>query len=97
MQNKPRFWHLSCLRIGFFTVVIKQKLGQFWKKLNQIEPTLCISFPNCLFGDIVSTPLYPGPHTADMKLGAAEANIPNPYLHTFRKRPCQKGRDGFPA
>src|SRR5205807_2279270 len=94
-KNKTRFRWRSAPGIGFFAVVIKQKLGQSRKQTDQIEPALSVSFTNSLFRNIVSALRHPGAHARDVALDAVQTHIPNSDLNSFRQGLVEKIGNGL--
>src|SRR5438876_4195974 len=89
-KNKTGFRRRSSPGIGFFAVVIKQKLGQSRKHPDQIEPALSVSFTNFPFWNVVSAVRHPGAHARDVALDTVQTHVPNPDFNSFRERFVEK-------
>src|SRR5205807_9021418 len=89
-KNKTGFRRRSSPGIGFFAVVIKQKLGQSRKHPDQIEPALSVSFTNFPFWNVVSAVRHPGAHARDVALDTVHTHVPNPDFNSFRERSVEK-------
>src|SRR5207244_7514575 len=93
-KNKTRFRRRSGPGIGFFAVVIKQKLGRSRKQPDQIEPALSVSFTNFLFWNVVSAVRHPGAYARDVALDTVQTYVPDPDFTSFRERFVEKLRNG---
>src|SRR5205807_9866215 len=89
-KHKFRFRRHSGPGIGFFAVVIKQKLGQSRKQPDQIEPALSVSFTNCPFWNVVSAVRHPGAHARDVAFDTVQTHVPNPDFNSFGERFVEK-------
>src|SRR5206468_2486864 len=89
-KNKTRFRCRSGPGIGFFAVVIKQKLGQSRKQPDQIEPALSVSFTNFPFWNVVSAVRHPGAHARDVAFDTVQTHVPNPDFNSFGERFVEK-------
>src|SRR5438128_10570523 len=94
-KNKTRFRRRSGPWIGFFAVVIKQKLGQSRKQPDQIEPALSISFTNFPFWNVVSAVRNPGAHARYVALHAVQTHVPNPDFNSTIHKVVRVCRDVF--
>ena len=75
---------LTRVRISFMAVVINEKLGQLRHESDQIETAAIIPVANLLLENRVPSFFNSRPHSGDMKINAAQSQVPDADIESRR-------------
>lgn len=85
------------MRVCFKAVVNDPKLGESRHQFNQVNPTPVVSFPNLLFGNIVSPTSHSRSNSRHVQFGAAQSDEQDADLDSSLQRLLEKRGDCLPS